>query len=350
LNAYERGAWLFNQAVREYDPESPAYSYYLLGKVSHLLVDVATPAHVHLDIHGVPGNGDDSYETYMKRYDYVEYSNTALEQFRIDYVEPYNLSPVNPSELHHGGHPERDELYRLFWNMATLAAAYDSDDVNGTMTQGSMRFCSGPENDISDEDCAVIAEALVPVAIEYVGGLYNLFWARTHSNDGPPQLVSFTLSPSPAKQNQALTFRADYLSDEGEHVLAVDFFRDTNFNGILDLGVDEYVGFGVPNEQEAVLDKMVNWPVGTHRFFAQSVDSQGRVNTVAAMTARIVSENGEAPAAVDTCNYAGDLQSDQVCGIGIPPIMCLTVFGFVFMRMVPAGYGNFRLRRRRHSP
>ena len=49
-NAYQRGAMLYRQAVDLY-PTDPAGAYYRLGRVVHLLTDMATPAHTHLDVH-----------------------------------------------------------------------------------------------------------------------------------------------------------------------------------------------------------------------------------------------------------------------------------------------------------
>ncbi len=343
LNAYEWGNWLFNKAVRNYNSESPAYSYYLLGKVAHLLQDMSTPAHVHLDVHGVLGNGDDSYETYMYKYNCFAYGDIVFEQFYGDFVEPYDLVPIDPADLDDGGHPERDDLYRLFWNMAILAGEYDSDDANGTYTQGSMRFCNGSENDISDADCALIADALIPLGIAYTAGLYELFWSKTHPADAPPEITEFTLTPSPVIQDQPLTLKAEGVSDEESSALVVDFYRDTNFNGILDLGIDEYLGYGVPDQEEATLEQFVYWPVGTHRLFAQAIDDQGNINTISMANIDVISMYEEDQ--LDACRDPGDMSPDQVCGIGLPPLICVSVVGFLLMRCVPLqGYRRFSRR------
>ena len=67
--------------------------------------------------------------------------NNDPNSFEEDFSIP--SAPVNPSTLGDGGYPGEGDLYKLFWNMATLAGRYDSDDADGTDTQGNMNYFNG---------------------------------------------------------------------------------------------------------------------------------------------------------------------------------------------------------------
>jgi hypothetical protein len=138
-NAYQRARDLYESAVSLYD-DDPEGSYSLLGRVVHLLTDMASPAHVHLDPHisASSWTGDDSLEEYTAfRYllpDPVSGRATFESDFPID-----GLRPADYELLPDGGHPEEPFLYRIFYAQAEAAADYDSDDANGSLDDGNRR-------------------------------------------------------------------------------------------------------------------------------------------------------------------------------------------------------------------
>jgi hypothetical protein len=68
----------FNDAVEYYKNNDIDNAYYFLGRVAHLLGDMATPAHVHGDVHSVPlsvspeARDEDLFELFMDDF-YVQW-------------------------------------------------------------------------------------------------------------------------------------------------------------------------------------------------------------------------------------------------------------------------------------
>jgi hypothetical protein len=148
-NAYERGTMLYAEAVARYGRD-PARAYYLLGRVSHLLTDMATPAHTHLDPHvsdklasllDIEILSVDCFERYLG-WHYVtrldmpsDPDPTGRLRFEEDFIaEP--IEPVRPIYLSDGGHPHLGDLYKLFYSMARRAERWDSNDRDGTGSAG----------------------------------------------------------------------------------------------------------------------------------------------------------------------------------------------------------------------
>ena len=139
-NAYQRAAELYAQARSLY-AENPAAAYYRLGKVAHLIADMATPAHVNLDVHLNDGTqfGDDSFEHYLDALwmalqgGGLSYNSEALVS---------SLSPVDYADLPDGEYAGETALFRIFLSVATLAGSYDSDDASGGMDNGARRGMS----------------------------------------------------------------------------------------------------------------------------------------------------------------------------------------------------------------
>lgn len=142
MNAYERATVLYDSARILYPLDPPA-AYYLLGKVSHLLTDMATPAHVHLDPHvsAKHSTGDDSFEEFTAAR-YVRLGmDEGLEVLRTDFP-PSSVAAPDVMDLPDGGYPEEPPLFRLFLSMASASAQYDSDDADGFIDKGSRRGIS----------------------------------------------------------------------------------------------------------------------------------------------------------------------------------------------------------------
>ncbi|MEJ2696998.1 MAG: hypothetical protein P8013_10155 [Candidatus Sulfobium sp.] len=142
-NAYQRAQSLYRSAVEIYD-EDPSGAYYLLGRVAHLLADMATPAHVHLDPHisDMDSTGDDSFEEYTGR-QYISGIPAGERAANFEAAFPRaNLLPVPYGSLTDGGYPEEPPLFRLFYSMAEMSDNYDSDDADGKTDRGTRRGTS----------------------------------------------------------------------------------------------------------------------------------------------------------------------------------------------------------------
>jgi len=140
-NAYQR-AWMLYETAKYLYPADPITAYYTLGRVTHLLEDMATPAHVHLDAHigDASPTGDDSFEEYTAvKYVYPDIFE-GLAAFERDFP-PAGLSPVDYTALSDGGFVE-PTLFKLFLSMARISDGYDSDDADGKTDAGVRRGVS----------------------------------------------------------------------------------------------------------------------------------------------------------------------------------------------------------------
>jgi hypothetical protein len=156
-NAYQRGAMLYHQAVNLY-PTDPAGAYYVLGRAVHLLTDMATPAHTHLDVHvadqlagiaDAPELAADSFEHYLSS-NYVtrldmpsDPDPTGRLRFEQDFIAG-PIDPVVPAYLSDGGHPDLGDVYKVFYSMARESILWDSNDRDGAgpagIGGGSLRW------------------------------------------------------------------------------------------------------------------------------------------------------------------------------------------------------------------
>jgi len=139
-NAYQRALELYAHAKSTYT-ENPAAAYYTLGRVAHLIADMAPPAHVHLDVHISDETrfGDDSFEEYLE----VQFreNGTNRSEFESDFPRS-GMFHVDYNNLSDGGYAQESLLYRIFLSMANIAQEYDSDDANGRSDHGSRRGMS----------------------------------------------------------------------------------------------------------------------------------------------------------------------------------------------------------------
>ena len=81
---------------------------------------------------------------------------------------------------------------------------------------------------------------------------------REHDGDGQcaanqmPTIGSLSVSPDPVTQGNSLTLTANSVADSDGTVAKVEFYRDTNGNGVIDVGTDTLFGDG--HEQQRWLD------------------------------------------------------------------------------------------------
>lgn len=143
-NAYERASVLYDSARSLY-PQDPSAAYHLLGKAAHLLADLATPAHVHLDPHisDYDNTGDDSFEEFTAARYVRPGMDEGLELLRTDFPAA-SVAVPDVMDLPDGGYPGEPPLFRLFLSMASAAVQYDSDDADGMTDRGVRRGVSVP--------------------------------------------------------------------------------------------------------------------------------------------------------------------------------------------------------------
>jgi hypothetical protein len=174
-------------------------AYLYLGRTIHMLGDMATPAHVHLDTH-LPPFDSDPYEVWLNQ------GNLANTRVWID-AQP--AGPVWDLDFHHlpdwaelgmdlqvqleaasqiyGGRASGQELwqlgpeghdavlFRLMFLMAELADDYDSGDVAGEQHHGDLG------------DTAYLTQmrdVLFPKLVSYGAALIDYFEGRSRSCPG----------------------------------------------------------------------------------------------------------------------------------------------------------------------
>jgi hypothetical protein len=107
-------------------------------------------------------------------------------------------------------------------------------------------------------------------------------WSNPVSNtvevlNRAPSVGGVSASPSPVAQGTGLTLIAQSVldPDQGDSVSRVEFWRDSNFNGILDAG-DQLLSPADTNGTDGwTWLGSANFSVGQHRFFAKAVDQHG---------------------------------------------------------------------------
>lgn len=163
-NAYQRAQRYWGEATAAYAAGNTNTAFCKLGRISHLLTDMTVPAHVHNDQH----LWRDSFETYMTEFD-------------ADYAGHYNYHLWD-----HGGLDwvVKATLYDFFHDVAELTDEYESDDDDGEDSAHEEDHHGAWEEqrdvfgyyDTSYAECRVHGNALMPLAIRNVAGLYKLFW------------------------------------------------------------------------------------------------------------------------------------------------------------------------------
>jgi len=181
MSAVQKAVFLFEAAVATYS-SNKGLAYWYLGRVSHLLEDMASPAHTHRDPHGDSlTGGPDSHEVWgsflereagaagiFPKHEVVNFNSLEVQVPDIsqlclpDYATPTtNRACIDPS-LSRGW---QDDLRRLFYSMATKARKYASDDSGHPDCPGhSYGFsCGAPAtSNIPQAHNSFYLRALVP--------------------------------------------------------------------------------------------------------------------------------------------------------------------------------------------
>jgi hypothetical protein len=154
-----RANQLFSKAVDAYHSGDPEAAHLWLGRAMHMLGDVSTPAHVHLDTH-LPGDSD-SYESWLGEDDHLNTrawidTNPPGSSWVTDFNdlpawEDLSSDLQNQLESASQFYGERDSgeslwklgpvgedtvIYRLMYLLAEEADNWDSNDVGGEQYPG----------------------------------------------------------------------------------------------------------------------------------------------------------------------------------------------------------------------
>jgi hypothetical protein len=106
---------------------------------------------------------------------------------------------------------------------------------------------------------------------------YGLSMSRVNAV-GTPIVSSLSDNPDPVVQNNLLTLTASGVNDSDGWIVQVDFYRDLNRNGYLDLDGEDQL-LGIDNNPAEGWD----WtgtvgcfpPIGSNRYFARAMDNNG---------------------------------------------------------------------------
>ncbi|MCL5280190.1 MAG: LEPR-XLL domain-containing protein [Planctomycetes bacterium] len=154
-------------------PANAALAYYYLGHVAHLLEDMTVPAHVHNDAHPIR----DAYE-----YTMGEYDNYLL----WGYGAGARVMPVNPITI-------PSDLVSLFRETINYTEEYPSNGQDGedgpeipdafghrpdlVARTGGFTGDGAVLNAASSNEITILADDLMPWAMEKVAELFRLFYS-----------------------------------------------------------------------------------------------------------------------------------------------------------------------------
>ena len=186
----ERAGRLFDTALEELEAGDREAAYRYLGRSAHLLGDMATPAHVHLDTH-LPPFDSDPYELWLNEDDRAntrawialnpadpgwDMAFTSLPawgeldadlQGQLDVASEFYGGRGSGQALWQLGPEGHDAvIFRLVFLMAEAADNWDSDDVAGEQFPG----------DLEDEAyLAQMRDTLFPLLVPYCAALIDYF-------------------------------------------------------------------------------------------------------------------------------------------------------------------------------
>jgi len=166
----------------------------------------------------------------------------------------------------------------------------DKDDASVTLRSGFDTNANPHDGVRSEQSRPVNADGdeLVSTA-----GLSGNFFAYVSVSDGThtryyytprkvtinaptntgPSINVLSATPNPVARGQSVTLQAAGVAD-ANGVQRVDFYRDSNANGVLNLGVDESLGQGTRSGSDWSRSVATGGlALGTHRFFAVGYDT-----------------------------------------------------------------------------
>lgn len=170
----------------------PAAAWYELGRVLHLLQDLANPAHDHLDAHG-SADPSNNFEALTD-----ELFDDLIDDGELDGLAPIDGFALErlPCPVRYADSPKQAQpLLRLFLHVAETADFFESGDVAGDGDcvgggESAAAFASRIGHPVASEPPATgafsaehleaHADVLLPLAVAAGAGLLEMFWADTH--------------------------------------------------------------------------------------------------------------------------------------------------------------------------
>jgi sulfatase modifying factor 1 len=108
----------------------------------------------------------------------------------------------------------------------------------------------------------------------------------------PPTITSLSDSPDPVVQGGDLTLTANGVTDGDGQVTRVEFYRDTNGSGDLNVGIDEHLGNDTSSSGGWTWTGSTSgFPVGVNRLFARAFDDHGDSSTPKSTTVTVQAPN-----------------------------------------------------------
>ena len=209
LSAYEAATAMWQQALDGYRQGNKALAYYYLGRVAHLVADMSTPSHVHLDRHAAIQNDADFYEA----------TTSAGSRFLLWGVNGQRGAPT-------GEIRDYTSLEDL------LVATIDYTEEYPSWNQaGTLQVAGDDEAEIADagrhrpdlvtaeggwnmDDYWIMADDLMPWAMEQTAALYRLFYSQVDADAPTVEWVTAFGNSEAEAIDQSARLRAEVRAED----------------------------------------------------------------------------------------------------------------------------------------
>ncbi len=182
--AYMNGWTNHPGAIALYAAGNKRLAYEYLGRVAHLMEDMFSPAHVHLDAHMI----DDE----------------EVEKWGELHADEYSYDMA-------GAPFDGATLYDIFYHGAQLGDSLPSDDYEGDSAGFTdpggwtpLLRCSDTTSrngigwdEARPEGMKQLFDRAIPGAISHVAGVLRYFWSQTHPGHALPEPATATREPAP---------------------------------------------------------------------------------------------------------------------------------------------------------
>jgi hypothetical protein len=152
----------------------------------------------------------------------------------------------------------------------------NSGVVNATLNSGNLTLSYG-----------AAGVATVTLRVTCADGTFvdDVFTVRVNT---PPFLAALTPSSANVGRNSIFTLSLGTATDDGG-IARIDFYRDTNSNGLLDVGTDTLIGSDTSSEGGWLLASNTNdFALGTQQYFARATDTDGTTSSSVTTTITVV--------------------------------------------------------------
>ena len=156
--------------------------------------------------------------------------------------------------------------------------------LSGVDAVTSFRWLYSPGQALVTRDLADLASGVYSLVVKLEGNTDNgtlfseldqcsLYFGVTASL---PVIASLQDTPDPATQGETVTLTANGVSDPDGTVAKVEFYRDSNGNGALDMGVDTKLGEDASSVGGWTWSgSSSGFALGTNKYFARAQDDDG---------------------------------------------------------------------------